>query len=281
MRTDTIFYQLFLTFHSLLFELLGQPLAEADYYQFISEEVKEKAFRFDGIFIPNCEDKLIYFVEVQCQPKPDFYWELLAEINIYLNQFKPVQDWKAVALFADRRFEVKNLTPYQQELVNSDRIIRIYLDKLPTGSIGVGLIQLIVAQESQAPMLVQELLQRAKTEIADAWVTRDIIDLLETVLVSKFAQLSRQEIQSMFLLTDIKQTRVYQEARQEGRQEGRQVEASLMLKRLLSKRFGKLNDRRLEAINNLSLEQLEDLGEALLDFTDIAELDGWLISRSL
>ena len=124
---------------------------------------------------------------------------------------------------------------------------------------------------------MQELLQRAKTEIADAWVTRDIIDLLETVLVSKFAQLSRQEIQAMFLLTDIKQTRVYQEARQEGRQ----VEASLMLKRLLSKRFGKLNDRRLEAINNLSLEQLEDLGEALLDFTDIAELDGWLISRSL
>jgi predicted transposase/invertase (TIGR01784 family) len=277
MRTDTIFYQLFLTFHSLLFELLGQPLVEADNYQFISEEIKEKAFRFDGIFIPNCEDKLIYFVEVQCQPKPDFYWELLAEINIYLNQFKPVQDWKAVALFADRRFEVKNLTPYQQELVNSDRIIRIYLDELPTGSIGVGLIQLIVAQESQAPVLVQELLQRAKTEIADAWVTRDIIDLLETVLVSKFAQLSRQEIQAMFLLTDIKQTRVYQEARQEGRQ----VEASLMLKRLLSKRFGKLNDRRLEAIDSLSLEQLEDLGEALLDFRDIAELDSWLISCSL
>jgi predicted transposase/invertase (TIGR01784 family) len=277
MHTDTIFYQLFLTFHSLLFELIGQPLAEADDYQFISEEVKEKAFRFDGIFIPNCEDKLIYFVEVQCQPKPDFYWELLAEINIYLNQFKPVQDWKAVALFADRRFEVKNLTPYQQELVNSDRIIRIYLDELPTGSIGVGLIQLIVAQESQAPVLVQELLQRAKTEIADAWVTRDIIDLLETVLVSKFAQLSRQEIQAMFLLTDIKQTRVYQEARQEGRQ----VEASLMLKRLLSKRFGKLNDRRLEAINNLSLEQLEDLGEALLDFTDIAELDSWLITKGI
>ncbi len=126
-------------------------------------------------------------------------------------------------------------------------------------------------------MLVQELLQRAKTEIADAWVTRDIIDLLETVLVSKFAQLSRQEIQAMFLLTDIKQTRVYQEARQEGRQ----VEASLMLKRLLSKRFGKLNDRRLEAINNLSLEQLEDLGEALLDFTDIAELDTWLITKGI
>jgi hypothetical protein len=42
-----------------------------------------------------------------------------------------------------------------------------------------------------------------------------------------------------------------------------------------------LNDRRLEAINNLSLEQLEDLGEALLDFTDIAELDSWLINKEI
>lgn len=32
MRTDTIFYQLFLTFHSLLFELLGEPMDIADNY---------------------------------------------------------------------------------------------------------------------------------------------------------------------------------------------------------------------------------------------------------
>ncbi|MEB3119919.1 MAG: DUF2887 domain-containing protein [Snowella sp.] len=274
MRTDTIFYQLFLTFNSLLFELLGQPLENADYYQFVSAEIKEKSFRFDGIFMPSKEDKPIYFVEVQFQNKPDFYWELIAEINIYLNQYKPPHDWKAVALFAQRSLEVKSLTTYQQELINNGRIIRIYLDELPSGSIGVGLIQLIIAQESQVPKIVQQLLQRAKTEIPDPLITRGIIDLLETVLVSKFSKLSRQEIQSMFLLSDIKQTRVYQEAREEGRQE----EASSMLQRQLSKRFGKISDRRLENINSLSLEQLEDLGEALLDFNDIADLDNWLQS---
>ena len=187
MRTDTIFYQLFLTFHSLLFELLGQPLENADYYQFTSAEIKEKSFRFDGIFMPNREDKPIYFVEVQFQNKPDFYWELIAEINIYLNQYKPLQDWKAVALFAQRSFEVESLTTYQQELINNGRIIRIYLDELPSGSIGVGLIQLIIAQESQTPKIVQQLLQRARTEIPDPLITRGIIDLLETVLVSKFS----------------------------------------------------------------------------------------------
>lgn len=36
----------------------------ADNYQFISAEIKEKAFRFDGIFLPNREDLPIYFVEV-------------------------------------------------------------------------------------------------------------------------------------------------------------------------------------------------------------------------
>jgi predicted transposase/invertase (TIGR01784 family) len=272
MRTDTIFYQLFLTFHTLLFELLGEPMGIADNYRFISAEIKEKAFRFDGIFLPDREDLPIYFVEVQFQEKPDFYWEFIAEINLYLNQYKPVQDWKAVALFAQHRFEVKSLTAYQQELINNHHIIRVYLDELPSGSIGVGLIQLILAQEAQAPLLVQQLLARAKTEIANPLVARGIIDLLETVLVSKFAKLSREEIQSMFLLTDIKQTRVYQEARQEGKQEG---EIQLLL-RQLSKRFGQMGNLRIQAINQLSLEQLEDLGEAFLDFDNVSELDNWL-----
>ena len=51
-----------------------------------------------------------------------------------------------------------------------------------------------------------------------------------------------------------------------------------MLQRVLSQRFGKISDRRLENINSLSLEQLEELGEALFDFSDIADLDNWLQS---
>ena len=138
MRTDTIFYQLFLTFNSLLFELLGEPVDDAVHYQFISAEIKEKSFRFDGIFMPDREDKPLYFVEVQFQNKPDFYWEFIAEINLYLNQYKPVQDWKAIALFAQRRFEVASLTIYQRELINSGRIIPLYLDEVRSGAFQFG-----------------------------------------------------------------------------------------------------------------------------------------------
>ena len=283
MHTDTIFYQIFLTFHSLLFELLGQPIENAEGYQFTSVEVKEKAFRFDGIFMPDSAEKPIYFVEVQFQNKPEFYWELITEINIYLNQYKPQQDWQAVALFAKRSLDVEVLTNYQQELVNSGRIQRIYLDEIPAGSIGMGLIELIVSKENQAPQLVQNLMARTKTEISNDREKKGIIELLETVLVSKFSQLSRQEVEAMFLLSDIKQTRVYQEAKEEGRQ----AEATNLLLRQLSKRFGKLSSggkyelpvRYIESINRLTIAQLEDLGEALLDFGDINDLEQWLKSH--
>jgi predicted transposase/invertase (TIGR01784 family) len=271
MHTDTIFYQIFLTFHTLLFEILGEPTENAKDYKFTSVEVKEKAFRFDGIFMADSLEKPIYFVEVQFQPKPDFYWELIAEINIYLNQFKPVQDWQGVALFAKRSLDVGELTAYQQELINSGRIKRIYLDELPPGSIGMGLIELIVSKEAQAPELVKTLMDRTKTEVENDREKQGIIELLETVLLSKFSQLSRQEIEAMFLVSDIKQTRVYQEAKQDGEM--------ILLIRQLSKRFGKLQDIYIENIKSLNIEQLEKLGEALLDFTDINDLETWLKSE--
>jgi predicted transposase/invertase (TIGR01784 family) len=137
MRTDTIFYQLFLTFHSLLFELLGQPVENAKGYKFVSAEVKEKAFRFDGIFSPLPQDKHkpIYFVEVQFQKKADFYWDLIAEIAMYLKQYQPEQPWKAIAIFAKRIYDPGKLDAYE-EFFEEGRIIRIYLDELPQISQG-------------------------------------------------------------------------------------------------------------------------------------------------
>ena len=136
----------------------------------------------------------------------------------------------------------------------------------------MGLIELILSKETKAPELVQNLMQRTKTEIVNNRERQGIIELLETVLVSKFSQLSRQEIEAMFLVSDIKQTRVYQEAKQEGKQD----EATNLLFRQLSKRFGKLSGNYIETISNLTIEQLEDLGEALLDFVDITDLEQWL-----
>ncbi|MDB9312944.1 DUF4351 domain-containing protein [Spirulina sp. CS-785/01] len=58
--------------------------------------------------------------------------------------------------------------------------------------------------------------------------------------------------------------------------EGKQEEAVALVIRQLSRRFGELDMGLSERIRGLTVAQLEDLAEALLDFTTVAELQAWL-----
>lgn len=78
----------------------------------------------------------------------------------------------------------------------------------------------------------------------------------------------------------LQQTRVYQDAKAEGKaegmNEGRQAEGQSLILRQLSRRFGTLSSEANVAVIALSLTKLEDLGEALLDFKEVADLMNWL-----
>ncbi|OCQ89034.1 hypothetical protein BCD64_04660 [Nostoc sp. MBR 210] len=55
-----------------------------------------------------------------------------------------------------------------------------------------------------------------------------------------------------------------------------QKEAFKLISRQLKRRFGDINTPLLERVRNLSAEQLEELGEALLDFSEVTDLEVWL-----
>ena len=283
MRTDTLFFQLFQTFHTLLFELIDRPIAEAEGYKFSSAEIKEKAFRFDGIFMPEANDKPIFLAEVQFQPKEDFYSEFLAEIFLYLNQYRPIQDWQAIAIFARHNSEP---TPdkFCQELINLGRIKRVYLEDLrqETNSHGIEIIQLILATEKKAPTIARKLAEKVEQE-TNTELRDNIVEFIEAVLVYKFPKLTRQEVEAMFSHSDLKKTRVYQDAVLEGRQEGLQIgeqrglqRQSAILLRQLTRKFGKISPRIKSQISKLSVAQLEDLAEAIFDLQSSADLSAWI-----
>ena len=84
----------------------------------------------------------------------------------------------------------------------------------------------------------------------------------------------------MLELQDLKQTRFYQEAFEDGIEQGieqgmQRGEATLVL-RQLNRRLGQVTTSVEKQIRQLSVEQLEDLGEALLDFENEADLLHWL-----
>jgi predicted transposase/invertase (TIGR01784 family) len=98
MKTDSLFYHLFQTLPHLFFELLGQSTTErAEAYSFRAVELKQTAFRLDGIFVPPATEPTwpLFFVEVQFQRDPDFYSRFFAELFLYLRQYQPIHPWQA------------------------------------------------------------------------------------------------------------------------------------------------------------------------------------------
>ena len=67
-----------------------------------------------------------------------------------------------------------------------------------------------------------------------------------------------------------------QEGRQEGLQQGAYQTAIQLVLRLLTRLFGEIDKATQARIRTLRLEQLEQLGEALLDFTTPEDLQTWL-----
>jgi len=67
-----------------------------------------------------------------------------------------------------------------------------------------------------------------------------------------------------------------QRTKQEGRQEGRQEGQISLLLRQITRRVGEVPLQIRSQIATLSIEKLESLGEALLDFQAITDLSNWL-----
>ena len=91
----------------------------------------------------------------------------------------------------------------------------------------------------------------------------------------KFDKLSQTEVEEMLGIT-LKETQVYREIKQEGREEGREEGQKSLLLRLLTRKVGELSSEVRQNIDSLSIEQLENLGEALLYFSSMADLENWL-----
>jgi predicted transposase YdaD len=63
-----------------------------------------------------------------------------------------------------------------------------------------------------------------------------------------------------------------------GKEEGQEEGARSLILRLLTRKVGTVSDHEIDRIQALSIDQLETLGEALLNFGSIEDLTAWLDS---
>jgi predicted transposase/invertase (TIGR01784 family) len=272
MKRDTIFYRIFQQSPTLLFDLLPNPPSDQAGYTFESIEVKETSFRIDGVLLPPTSDGSILFSEIQMQPDPKLYERLFSEVGVYTYRHTDsFTYWQALAIYPNREIE-QSSTKVPQELFDSGRIMPIYLDEL--GSIeqlplGLALLVLTILEDQEAINEAQNIMARAR-----ASATSDaIMEMVSTIMVYKFTTLSRDEVNAMlgYTIDELKQTRVYQEAKEEGREE----ERASLLQVLLKNKIGDLSGQQEERVLALSADRRRELTIALLDFTSLNDLDNW------
>jgi predicted transposase/invertase (TIGR01784 family) len=295
MKTDKLFYRIFLSQPALISELLPDIPANCE-FDYSAPVVKETELRLDGVLTPLAADLNLplVFLEAQMQSDSNFYWRFFAGLFLYLRQSKITRPWRGLLILRRRSHDLGSETPYQ--ILLNTWVQRLYLeDLLPLTDLSpnLALLKLLVIPDQEASAVARSILSSGSTPAE----FKRLLDLVEAILINKFPQLSIEEVQQMLNLkeADMTQTRFYQEVlqigrqegrqeglqeglqegRQEGRQEGLQQEVELIL-RLLNRRCGEILIEQQNQVRSLPIDTLETLGEALLDFQGITDLENWL-----
>lgn len=282
MRRDPLFYKLFQQSPVLLFELLETRPANAAEYRFDSVAVKEPKFEIDGVFLPPESDEsgIVYFCEIQFQKDEKLYERLFSESSLYFYQNSSrFSDWQAVVIYPSRSLEQSKQYPHRS-LLNGEQVHRIYLDELgdvQSLPLLVAALVLTIKPEAEAPQFARNLLVRAEQEPLTLSERNDIIDIVTAIMVYKFSTLSRAEVRAMIGINLSEEPRAIREAKEEGREEGREEQTIALVSRQLTRRLQQeLSESVRSQLTTLPLPILEDLSEALLDFTSLADLEHWL-----
>lgn len=123
-----------------------------------------------------------------------------------------------------------------------------------------------LAASAQSETLLQQVVQRI--EQLESAHRQEISAYTQILAGLKF---EKDFIRRLFREDMMQESVIYQDILEKGQQKG---ERSLIL-RQLTRRVGELPEEMRSRVNTLSLEQLENLGEALLEFEAIADLEAW------
>jgi predicted transposase YdaD len=126
----------------------------------------------------------------------------------------------------------------------------------------------ILAQAEEQENLLRQIAQKIE-QISDS---REQSNLAASTAILAGLVLNKDIIQQLLRKDIMKESVIYQEIKGEGRQE----EAINLLLRQLNRRIGEISAELSANIQSLSLESLENLGEALLDFQSVEDLEQWL-----
>ena len=156
------------------------------------------------------------------------------------------------------------------------RVIRLWEEDPTPLLANPALLPLAALARSNSPSALLEQVAAGVDKIEESEERTNISACVQVLAGLRF---KLDVIRRLFREEIMLESVVYQDILQKGEQRGKQQEALALITRLLTRRIGAIDPNLSEQIRALSVHQLEDLGEALLDFSSLEDLISWLETR--
>jgi predicted transposase YdaD len=245
--------------------ILNRPETEVEV---LKTELSIEPIRADSVTFLQLQGRILHLeFQTQWQSNPPLplrmldYW-----VRLYRLYRLPITQVVVLLLpppatqVIETRFTLEN-TEHQY------RVIRLWEENPELFLYDPALLPLAPLTATNEPQI---LLQRVIQQVNE-------LEQDKRVEISAYAQIiaglkyEKDLVKRLFREGMMRESVIYQDILREGEEkEGR----SLIL-RLLTRRVGELPQPWRDRVNSLSLEQLENLGEALLDFQGITDLETW------
>lgn len=148
--------------------------------------------------------------------------------------------------------------------------------------VAAALMPTMDVQTVDRPVVKAECLRLLTNLRLDAKHVKVISQFIDAFLTLSDAeeQVLQTEMERMGMLERERITNLLTSSKQEDQEQGAQREALTLVLRLLNRRIGSLNPDLETQVNCLPVSQVEDLGEALLDFKTEEDLKNWLRDKT-
>ena len=258
------------------------PIDEPTDVQVLKTELIQEPIRADSLVFLQTDNQILH-LEFETRPYSDppiafrmldYYVRLKRQYSCSINQVVIfLQQTASEQVFVSEYTDANTRHGY--------RVIRLW-EQDPALLLSVpGLLPFATLSQTDSP---RTLLEQIATQIATIEEPTQQADLLACTQVLAGLRFEKDLIRQLFRKETMRGSVIYQEIREDGLLEGRQLgllegrkdEALSLLTRLLIRRIGPIAPETREQIQTLSVEELEDLGEALLDFSEASDLTDWL-----
>jgi predicted transposase/invertase (TIGR01784 family) len=255
--------------------LVGKPL---DLTEIKPSELSLEPIRADSLIFLESEE-LILHIEFQTDPKEDVPYRML-DYAVRLYRRYPGKPIYQVVIYLRKTDSprVRQNEYRQGKTYHQFEVIRLWEQPSEPLLQAPGLFPFAILAQAEDQ---ENLLRQIAQEIEQMGDPREQSNVAASTAILAGLVLNKEIIQRLLRKDIMKESVIYQDIRDEGRQEGRQEgEANLVL-RLLNRRIGGISSELSAKIPSLSLEQLENLGEALLDFQSRQDLEQWLENQAI